>query len=358
MEKGTKNITIDGLEISATTTPLIVGNFGAGNFDGAVSGDSLDSCSFVNMTVRNVGGWAFKFKGNNIHVENCEIGPTGAGGLNFGGDNVKISNNHIHDVGFIYPSAIALLGSGSNNLISHNELHNTTYSAICYGGKNSIIENNLFYDTMKVLNDGAAIYFGWSKGVVVRGNVVRGSRGSGPAHAYYMDEKADSCVVEKNLAVDTLWPSHNHMTLNCIIRNNIFIDKGSQKLTFPRSFGMRLEKNILIAEEITISTPTGEKTPEKNKEGVPKAVWPFFDATGITSMPNNIIFSSSGKVTLEKLIDYRDVKKEPLKPHDGSVFADPMFIDIEKGNYGFKPDSPAVKLGIEPVDFSKAGRLK
>ena len=38
-----------------------------------------------------------------------------------------------------------------------------------------------------------------------------------------------------------------------------------------------------------------------------------------------------------------------------SVAADPMFMDVEGGDFRFRPGSPAAKLGIEPLDASKAG---
>jgi hypothetical protein len=354
-KKGTRNVTLESLTISSTTTPLVSGGFGAYSFDGAISGDDLAYCRFVNLTIKNVGGWGIKVTGNNLMINACEIFNTGAGGVKFNGKAIEISQTSIHNAGLIYPSAIALAGGGDNNLISHNELHDTPYSAICYGGNYSIIESNTFYKTMTVLNDGAAIYFGGSKGVIVCGNIVRGSRGQGPAHAYYMDEKADSCIVENNLAVNTMWPSHNHMTLNCFIRNNVFIDEGNQTLTFPRSFGMTFDKNILIAKEITFQTPTGEKTPEEMKKGIPEAVWPFFNATGITSMSNNIIYSTAGKINLSQQLEYKIMKTVPLKSRDNNLFTDPMLKNPGKGDYSFKAGSPALQLGIRPIDVTTAG---
>jgi hypothetical protein len=38
-----------------------------------------------------------------------------------------------------------------------------------------------------------------------------------------------------------------------------------------------------------------------------------------------------------------------------SVFADPMFVDPENGDYHVKPESPALKLGLENFDVSGAG---
>lgn len=358
IEKGGRNITIRGLTVSCTTTPLVAGGFGAGRFDGALAGRGIDGCQFTDLTVKNVGGWGCKINGRDSAIRDCDIHDNGAGGIRFHGDNITVSNNHIHDIGVIYPSAIALWGGGNDNEISHNELHDTPYSAIDCSGERTVIEGNLFYRTMQVLNDGAAIYITFCKDFIIRGNIVRGSRGAGPAHAYYMDEHAENCIVEKNLAINTAWPTHNHMTINSTIRNNVFIDEGAQTLTFPRSIGMTFEKNILVAQEITFQTPTEETAAQKSDEEVPEVLKQFEKANGITSMPNNIIHSRSGKVTINVYSKYTTMKTMPLEPRDGTVFGDPLFVDPENGDYSFKAGSPAEKLGIEPIDVSTAGIVK
>ncbi|QNN23594.1 hypothetical protein HED60_15350 [Planctomycetales bacterium ZRK34] len=38
-----------------------------------------------------------------------------------------------------------------------------------------------------------------------------------------------------------------------------------------------------------------------------------------------------------------------------SVVADPMFVDAEQGDFRLKPNSPALKLGFEPIPFDKIG---
>ena len=41
-----------------------------------------------------------------------------------------------------------------------------------------------------------------------------------------------------------------------------------------------------------------------------------------------------------------------------SLFADPLFNDPEGGDFSFKEGSPALELGIEPLDVSKMGMIK
>ena len=38
-----------------------------------------------------------------------------------------------------------------------------------------------------------------------------------------------------------------------------------------------------------------------------------------------------------------------------SVTADPMFVDEANGDYSLKPESPALKLGFQPIDTTQIG---
>ena len=40
-----------------------------------------------------------------------------------------------------------------------------------------------------------------------------------------------------------------------------------------------------------------------------------------------------------------------------SLMADPKFVDPANDNYELAPDSPALKLGFEPLDVSRIGLL-
>jgi hypothetical protein len=335
-----KNVTLRGLAFAVTTVPLIAGGFAARNFDGAISLGNTENCAFSGLTIRSVAGHAIKAERGDIGtlVTDCEVAQCGAGGIYVGGTSSVISNNLVQSVGLSYPSAAALHGGGNGLLISHNEIHDCPYSGICYGASASVFEDNLIYDCMKVLGDGAAIYLSGAKDSVLRRNVARDITDISPgygASAYYLDERCARCLVENNLALRVAQPSHNHMATNNIIRNNVFLVPGDTRLTFPRCDSFSFERNILYA------------TGKIRMEG----------ANAVTNWSKNLFFSSAGIVEQVQLDRYRATGTSTDLPKD-TVMADPRFRDWRAGDFRFELDSPALKLGIQPLDISSAGRVR
>lgn len=56
-------------------------------------------------------------------------------------------------------------------------------------------------------------------------------------------------------------------------------------------------------------------------------------------------------------MDEHLLKMQAVGKEKASLFGDPLFVDPAGGDFSFRPDSPALKLGIEPLDVSKMGRL-
>jgi len=248
--KPVRNITLRAMTLSATTTPCKAGGFGASRYRGAVNVAWGQSIHVADVEITNTAGHAVRDWGTReLLVENCHLHHLGAAGLRLGGGTGRIENNRIHHVGLIYPSAIGLSAGGhdSRYVIRRNEIHDTPYSGMAVGGTGAIIEENLIYRCMRELHDGAAIYVSGAKGAVIRRNVARDitkvGKGYG-AEAYYLDEKCRDCVVEKNVAIRVPCPSLHHMTLNCVLRDNVFISDGDMRISFSRSAGQRVTGNI------------------------------------------------------------------------------------------------------------------
>jgi hypothetical protein len=324
-------VTLRGLGISATTTPLVAGGWAAGAFKGAVEVRFARDCRLLGLRVTGVGGQGIRQADcAGGLIEFCEVTESGAGGIyDARGVSGRIASNRIAGVGRTFTSAIGLRIAGGgqkrpelshDNVIVNNEVRDCPYVGIEFDGWRNRFERNRVCDAMKVLRDGAAFY-GAGRENVLRGNVVRGIPPGTQAHAYYIDELGEKCLVESNAAFDCEWPVHMHMAANNTVRNNLFVSSGPSLLTFPKCKGFTMDRNLVVAAgPIRVD-----------------------HAAGVAAWTNNLFFSKTGP--------YQGVP-------DGERRAAPLFIAPEKGDYRFKPDSPAIKLGIKPLDVSDVGPRK
>ncbi|MDI6448535.1 right-handed parallel beta-helix repeat-containing protein [Anaerobaca lacustris] len=333
--KPVRNVTLRGLRLAATTTPLMAGGFGAGRFDGALSVSGAENCTFGDLEILHVGGQGIKAAGNDLRIRRCHVHHVGACGIRFSGARIEVVDNHVHDVGLTYPSAIALQGGGRDSLVAHNHVHHAPYSAINYGGQNTRIEANRIHDAMLELHDGGGIYCFAGKDLVLRGNYIYDiiDTGGYGASAYYLDERSEGCLVEGNLSVNVVRPSHNHMAKGNTIRNNVFINEGDLRLTWPKSSDYRFEKNVLWA--------TGRIV--------------FENREGIATLAGNVLHSVAGQVECRKLDQYSQTGEYPMQADAVNILADPKLIAYRDGQVQIAPDSPAHALDIEPIDVSGAG---
>jgi hypothetical protein len=280
-----EKITLRGLSLQATTTPLKSGGFGAYAFDGALSIDLARQCAFEKLEICNVGGQGIVARSmNDSSITDCHIHDTGACGIKAEGVQTLIARNHIHHVGRYYPSAVAVSVTtptwrkdDKGFHLYRNEIHDTPYSGVIGSGGNHLIEENLISRVMRELHDGGAIYGGMSR-CILRGNMVRDVVKIGEGYgvsSYYLDEGAQDCIVERNVSVGVERPTHNHIARNLIIRDNVFIAETNMTLSFQRSGGITFQGNTLfVPGNITIGQPSAIKLWTNNvvfRNGVDKA---------------------------------------------------------------------------------------
>jgi hypothetical protein len=334
-----KNVCIKGLTLSVTNTPMVSAGFAAESFDGAVSLDHADNCTMEGLAIQRVGGQGINSLSacTGILIKDCEIAECGAGGIYVKGSGVTITNNHIHGIGMEYSSGVGVFRGGKNFLISHNEIHDSPYSAICNGGAENIIEDNLIYNCMKTLHDGAAIYLGGAKKCIIRGNLTRSlgdGNGTG-ASSFYLDELCEDCVVEKNASIGVNHPVQNHMAHNNVIRNNIFTANGDAELGFKDCTGYTLEKNVVFA--------TGKID--------------IVNIDAITNWSKNIFYSRVG--VIKAIIQKGGTNTETAAKLKGdTVRGDPLFKNLSTGDYRYNLGSSTYQQDIQPLDMSRAGRIK
>jgi hypothetical protein len=293
IEKGTKNVTLQNMHLMCAGAPVSNTGYGTYAITGAILADQAESLNLNNLTVKNVAGWAVKLTGSHISVTDCEFSYTGAGGFSYSGENIRIERCGLHDLGKLYFGAVGIMGSGSKNLVSHCELYRIPYCAINGLGKQSVAEYNLIYDFKQMMVDGGAIYCYGGDSTIYRNNVVMYSQGNTTeGWSYYFDELSDNCIMENNLAVNTIVPMHHHMAEGVTIRNNVFIDEGHQKISYPLSSNLQFSGNIFIADEVLFSGPNGE-TGTTEKESLNAVFQKYYNCTGITDFTGNLFYTNS-----------------------------------------------------------------
>jgi len=104
-------------------------------------------------------------------------------------------------------------------------------------------------------------------------------------------------------------------------------------LTFPKSSGYTLEKNVMSAGgKISIQNPDG-----------------------IDVLKGNILFSKAGKIEARKMRDYTQTGKEDYDVGRENLTSDPALIGVETGHILFDDPSSASDLLIYPINVSGAG---
>lgn len=320
IEKNTSGITLENLELSCVGAPISNTGYATYNIIGALVADQVKNLTLKNIQVENVAGWALKLTGSDISISDCEFSATGAGGIFFKGDHIRVERCGIHDLGKLYFGAVGIMGEGLNNLISHCELYNIPYCAINGLGKKSIAEYNLIYDFKQMMVDGGAIYIYGGDSTVYRNNAVffkKGNKTEGLS--YYFDELSVNCIMEKNLAINTLVPVHHHMASDLTIRDNIFIDEEIQKISYPLCSNLSVMGNVFIAPQIRFSGPNGEIGPTK-KESLNAVFQKYYDCNGIIKFEENQLFSDS--VQHDVLHVYNTFRKGEFTPGKNQIVTD------------------------------------
>jgi len=234
-ERFVEYITLRGLTLSHNGWELPADDAGdcqaAHTVPGALYGRGMRNCTIEQCNLKNIGTYGIELsKGchQNQLIRN-EISEAGGGGIKISGGreigpefrldenspfslrtaNNQITDNYLHHLGQIYPSAVGILARhNSGNNISHNHIHNLYYSGISVGwvwgygwsvSWDNRIEFNYIHDIGQgVLSDMGGIYLlGVSPGTAVRNNLIHGVK----AHSYggkaiYLDQGSSHIVIE------------------------------------------------------------------------------------------------------------------------------------------------------------------
>ena len=323
-----------------------------------------------------------------------------------------VSNNWVHHVGEIYwaSPAIMVWQSGENQ-VTHNLIHNTPYSGITvsgrtgwtsetedtfrarevdlpaynslpgaasgssavhrewwqarekymHGRKNTVAWNEI-RDVMQTLGDGNGIYIsGTGKENHIYQNYIHHLDGDGVASGIRCDNDQYETIVDGNVLfkIRSAQSGISTTEANHIV-NNIIVDLIPSRrpitkpnivhgyISIPNSTwpieGARIMHNIIwspradywpIVEHKSFSTGAGDRLKD-------------------TKTDFNLFWCPADPQWGQRHID--EQRRHGVELH--SLSADPMFVDVERGDLRLRPESPARALDIRTWDISTAGLLK
>ncbi len=322
-------------------------------------------CTVDRCEIAHVGTYGLWFRAGCQYntLTHSELTDLGAGGVRIGeGGNPPteneaalwnvIDNNFLHDGGLMFREAVGVwMGRTSYNRLSHNEICDFRYSGISIGwswgyeassAHHNIIEFNHVHDVGKgQLSDMGAIYtLGISPGTVIQHNyfhdVYSNPKISG-GWGIYFDEGSTDILAANNIVCNTLTGTlHQHYGRDNRVQNNIFAFSHREQLIRSRQedhISFFFERNIVYFNNGKLLGSNWSNGNFRNRQNC------YWD----TSTPN---IAFAGK----SLEEWQNTGQDAH-----SIVADPLFENVDARDFRLKPESPALKLGFQPIDISSAG---
>lgn len=325
-------------------------------------------CLVEDCRFENLGGYALDLGrgAQDWRVVGNEVVGSGAGGLRIGetGDRTptaftacrghEITDNRLHHLGRIFAPAVGLIifQSGGNR-VAHNEIGDLYYTAISVGWnwgyqetpcRENVIEFNHLHDVGQGrLSDMGGVYtLGIQPGTVVRDNLIHdvASYDYG-GWGLYTDEGSTGIVMERNVVYRCKSSGfHQHYGRENTIRNNVFAFNRENQLMRTRDeahLSFFLTNNVVLFDSGNLLGSSW-----KNDRYV-------IDANVYWDL-------RAGADTAKYRLAGSTWEEWRARGHDtNSVIANPAFVDAAGLDFRLKPESPAWKLGFQPMDLRSVG---
>lgn len=299
-------------------------------------------------------------------VQHNEIFDLGAGGVMVGGayrpaGEIKsdplfptrnvVDNNFIHGGGKIFRSGVgAWIGYANYISLTHNDIFDFIYSGVSNGWiwgyaespthHNQICYNHIHKIGQGVLSDMGGIYnLGIQPGTLLDHNLIHDIYSAQyGGWGLYTDEGSSEIQLTNNVVYNTTTGGfHQHYGENNRVRNNIFAFAKETNIILSRVEEHRsviFERNIVLSNNGDILSPNwikGDAWLDYNT---------YWDINNVPMRFSGLSFD-----------DWRAQKGQDAH----SQKADPLFVNAKEYDFRLLPESPAIALGFEPIDISRAG---
>lgn len=370
-------------------------------------------CRIENNRIINAGGNGIYLRHHNERnlIRSNEIGYAGANGVVLAGGRYsiyqklggtqgiphpifnEITDNTIHHIGLIDTYAAGVfLGLGNWNRVAHNDIHDVPHHAVNLGnsryGRN-YIEYNRITRACRVTHDNGAINC-WHEmppemeppGHVIRynfisdtGNDDKSGLGYSITMGIYLDNSVSNCLVEGNIVINTMPNRYGVGILvkgrNNIIENNIVVNPGRHHISVM-AHACYPEFATLVSRNIFYDALGGKEAflDLANQSPLCKVLLQCDNNLFFKKGEDNPLIAKAnlGHKTgqdnplLAKGVRFSDWPRMYGRDEDvydvNSIVADPLFVDAANGDYRLSPESPALKLGFQPIPFERIGVRK
>ncbi len=379
MDNAQRNVVKDCEMLNSGYLAVAINHYGKNN---TIYGNNIENTGFAGM---------FLFGGNPGTL------------FNYNQSNI-ISNNRIRNVGeFVnYGSGIYLINSGKNT-ITHNDIaesprYGISMKGVRYGAfeqnklpdvsfdehwkYNQTTENYIGYNILSNCGANSADGGGvesWGCGPrnVIDHNIVYNAytgiaRNGWRGHSIFLDDASHYSIVTNNIVYDEKAAAVNASvmmkSIGNYVYNNVFdvayATNGAITLgayVCP-SNDMTFEKNIVYTNAGGALNDDGSFNTNGNGDrnmfvaDDSKTVGNIVDLMEV--MDNNVYYNGAGNAIFKfnkQSLTFDQWKAQMKRLDQHSILADPLFVDAANRDYRLKVDSPALNLGIAPIDASEIG---
>ncbi len=342
--------------------------------DAAIWFRAAQHCRIANCRFTNLGGSGVVMVGNctDNEIVGSEFGYLGAGAVTINGNPANqhlavpdpgkpakhntVAGNLIHDTGLIFKHGNPIcLNSAEDNTVSHNTIRDHPRQGIVLTeacGGNVIEYNELRHNCLETGDAGGIYTYDTNKlptPNVLRGNLVVDCQGMStdqtgkiltPVYTWgiYIDGESSNWLVESNVVIGNVlggvFINGGHSN---VIENNILMNGLQGQIAYSdyaqHGIGNVFRRNIVVWNDPKVGLLWSRDWVKDPKH---------IDAD------DNLYWHVGGGVP-----ELADLHKAGLDVH--SLVADPLFVDAAKEDFRLKPGSPALGLGIRPVDLSGVG---